>query len=262
MKKIILYGYGYVGKAVEELFKNHYQLIIKDPGLNMNPSDEDLAEPELAIICVPTPSNKDGSCDTSIVEEIVRNIPQKLILIKSTVEPGTTQALIDMTKKDIVFSPEYVSESTYNNPYFKSMQENPFVILGGSAKARSKIIEYLEIIYGPMVKFFQCNSTEAELIKYMANIYSALKITFVNEMYDLSKSLGIDWHTVREGWLLDDRVEPMSTMVFSSKRGFDGKCLPKDTLALIKLAQKQGLELELLSSINRQNKKYAEDRLK
>lgn len=260
--KIALYGYGYVGKAVEALLKDNYELIIKDSGCGLKPASKLLDEPELAVVCVPTPSKKDGKCDTSIVEEVVRAIPQKFILIKSTIEPGTTKRLIEETKKDIVFSPEYVSESTYNNPYYKSMRDNPFVVLGGTKAGKNKVIEYLQEVYGPMVTFFQCEPTEAELIKYMANVYSAMKITFVNEMYDLSQATGVDWNAVRQGWLLDERIEPMSTMVFPSKRGYAGKCLPKDTLALAKLAQQYGLNLNLLTSIHNQNLKYAGDRLK
>lgn len=261
MKKVAVYGYGYVGKAAYELLKDEYELIVKDPGLGMNPSEAELTEAELAVVCVPTPSLADGSCDTSIVAETVRTIPQQFVLIKSTVEPGTTNRLVQETGKHIVFSPEYVSESTYPNPYYKNMADTSFVVLGGPAAGRRKAIEYLQPVYGPMVQYFQCGAIEAELIKYMANVYSAMKVTFVNEMYDLSKRIGADWHLAREGWLLDKRIEPMSTMVFADKRGYSGKCLPKDTLALARFAQRLDLELGLLNSIHNHNLYYAHDRL-
>ena len=97
LKKLALYGHGYVGKAFEELANKHYELIIKDPALNKLPSQKELAEPEIAIVCVPTQPNSDGSCDVSIVLETVRNVPQRYVLIKSTIEPGTTEKLIKET---------------------------------------------------------------------------------------------------------------------------------------------------------------------
>lgn len=258
MKRLFaIYGYGYVGKEMEKLLNKHYEVVISDPAYKQSASLKQLAEAEAAVVCVPTPASEDGSVDTSIVEEVVRQLPQHYVLIASTVPPGTTERLALETGKEIVFSPEFISESTYKNPYYTSMTDTNFVILGGKKGARKYWRSIYQPIHGPTVTYFESESSEAEFTKYMANIYSALKITFVNEMYDVAKSLGVDWDIAREAWLLDQRVEPMSTMVFANKRGFSGKCLPKDLLGLISAAKDAGFSPKLLQTINRLNAGYA-----
>lgn len=261
MKKIGIIGMGYVGKAFYELIKDHYEVVSYDPKLNKEFPSEQLKECSIVAICVPTPSKENGDCDTSIVQEMTQRVPNEYLLIKSTVTPTTTERLARLTNKHIAFSPEYISESTYQNPYYSSMSDMPYVVVGGDKESRIRVINILEPIYGPMTQYYQCTSTEAELIKYMANAYSALKVTFVNEMYDIANVFGADWHTIREGWLLDRRVERMSTSVFAEKRGYSGKCLPKDTMALINAAKNHGVFTHLLQGMHTSNSAVAYDRL-
>lgn len=261
ISSIALYGYGYVGKAFAQFVWEHAKVTMYDPAYVKRKPEAELAACDAAVICLPTPPNADGTCDTSLVESVVREIPHKLVLIKSTVSPGTTERLARETGKYIVHSPEFISESTYANPYYPTMAETPFVILGGQPLGRTAWLEFFQNILGPTAQYFQCTGTEAELIKYTANTYSALKVTFVNEMYEIAHALGADWHTVRSGWLLDQRVEPMSTMVFPHKRGYNGKCLPKDTLALIKSSQKAGYRPRLLQAVHDANLRFAAERL-
>lgn len=254
MKRLFaIYGHGYVGKEMEQLIGSHYDVAIYDPLYAESASPERLAEAEAAIVCVPTPAKWDGSADTSIVEKVVREVPHSNILIASTVPPGVTEKLALETGKNIAFSPEFISESTYKNPYYTSMSDTNFVIVGGKKDARKYWRSVLQPIHGPTVTYYECESPEAEFIKYLANIYSALKITFVNEMYDVAKALKVDWDIAREGWLLDKRVEPMSTMVFSDKRGFGGKCLPKDLVAMVSAAKAAGAKPRLLETIHTLN---------
>ena len=74
---------------------------------------------------------------------------------------------------------------------------------------------------------------EAEFVKYFENMWGATKVIFANTLRDICEKAGANWHLVREGWIDDPRVEPMHTAVFKDKRGFSGKCFPKDTTALI-----------------------------
>lgn len=80
-------------------------------------------------------------------------------------------------------------------------------------------------------------------------MFIALKVTFVNELYEACKVLGVNYHDVREGWLLDTRVSRMFTAVFKDKRGFEGKCLPKDTRALISIIEENGYDPKLLKEV-------------
>jgi UDP-N-acetyl-D-mannosaminuronate dehydrogenase len=98
--KIGIVGNGYVGKAFYNFFKSHYEVFIYDPAYNLSNTKDDINKCDLAVVCVPTPENEDGSCNTTIVEESINWIQTPLILLKSTVEVGTTDRLIEKFKKD------------------------------------------------------------------------------------------------------------------------------------------------------------------
>ena len=105
MSKIAIIGYGYVGKAMKKFFENHYELVIYDPPAGYKTTKAEVNECDVTFVCVPTPKSEDGSCDISIVEESVRWVDTELIIIKSTVEVGTTKRLSKNFNKDLVFSP-------------------------------------------------------------------------------------------------------------------------------------------------------------
>lgn len=266
--KILIIGYGIVGKAMAELLTKRYDVDVYDPkmppGLTINLSGKHssfiphdaLAQVnyDLVVICVPTDMKENGECDISIVEESIQRTNGKLYLIKSTVTPGTTDKLIDQTKKNIVFSPEYVGESKYYNSYFpNSMVETPMLVLGGTKTDTSKIIDILLPILGPDKQYYQLSAIESEIVKYMENTFFATKITYCQEMYDLCEKVGADWNSVREAWLSDPRINPMHTAVFRNDRGFGGKCLPKDTNALAFYMKQRGLKPIILDAVLEKN---------
>lgn len=267
LELIGIVGNGRVGSAVIELFKKHYSILAYDPlyiaqapieNIRFTSSIGELSQCLFVIICVPTPQAPDGSCDSSLVDQTVKSIPNDFIIIKSTIEPATTDRLKKETGKRIVFSPEYIGESTYYNPYFNtSMMETPFVVLGGDKDDTSAVIDLLLPILGPMKTYFQTSALNAEMIKYVENTYFATKVTFVNEIYEICKKIGADWNEVREGWLLDPRIERMHTAVFPNKRGFGGKCYPKDLSTLIAASVKNGYEPKLLKQVERSNADFS-----
>jgi nucleotide sugar dehydrogenase len=192
-----------------------------------------------------------------MVEESVQKLRTSIILIKSTIEVGTTDKLKAKYKKRIVFSPEYVGESKYWQPYFNSnMKEVPMVILGGEQKDTSTIIDLLAPILGPTKFYYQTTAKTAEIVKYMENTFFALKVTFCNEMFSICEKSGVDYWDVREAWLLDPRINRMHTAVFKEDRGFGGKCYPKDVNALVKYAEKSGYEPHLLKEILKSNERF------
>jgi len=255
--KIGIVGYGYVGKSFYKFFKNHYDVITYDPSLADNSATKSqINECDLAVICVPTPEKEDGSCDTSIVEEAVKWIDSSIIIINSTVSPGTTDSLNKKYGKKIVFSPEYAGESSYWSPYafHNSIIETPFFIFGGDKDVCNQLVNLYLPICGPTKKCVICTSMEAELAKYVENTFYATKVTFFNEIYDICEKSGVTWNTVRELFLLDPRVNPMHTMVLKNNRGFGGKCYPKDLNAFIKYAETlDGVNPTLLKSVKKTN---------
>jgi len=236
--KIGIVGYGVVGKAIADYFKEFAEIFIFDPQYKKT-SKKDIDNCDLAFICVPTARKKDDSCDISLVEENISWIKTPLIIIKSTIEPGTTDRLIEKYKKRIVFSPEYTSESKYFNPLMRSIADHPFIILGGAEKDCLEIQEVLSEISGPLVTIFTCKTKEAELIKYFENTFFAMKVGFSNEMREICEKTKVNYHKVRNGWLLDPRINRMHTLSFRDSRGYSGKCFPKDIAALNKWCEKE-----------------------
>lgn len=256
-KTVAVIGYGYVGKAVTSFFKDHFNVLIYDiaqPAISAT-KDEINNKADLAVISVPTPMGKDGSADLTALEESVKWLKVPLILIKSTIPPTTTATLSKKYKKDIAFSPEYIGEGNYVVPFWKGypdpldMKKHEFVTIGGPKKVTSKILTFFKTVLGAEPRYVLTDSTTAELVKYMENSYLATKVTFCNEFFGIAESFGVDYNELREIWLLDGRIGRSHTVVFEDKRGFGGKCLPKDVNALVKAAMKAGYDPKLLKSV-------------
>lgn len=255
MKKVAIIGAkGYVGKAMVEFFQHHYKVIQidKDDSIDL------ASEAELAVVCVPTPMADNGSCDWSIVEDVVSKLDTPLIWIRSTVPPGTTTYLSKKYDKRIVFSPEYIGENKYWSPFpFHQREvECPFFILGGEKEDAVRIIDLIAVIAGPTKTYRTMKSIEAEVVKYMENIYFATKVTFANEMRKACEALGVDYWTVRDGWALDPRVDPMHTASFSEAPGFGGKCLPKDLNGFIQACEQAGYSPAFFWEVWKSNKRF------
>lgn len=280
MKTIGIIGHGYVGQAIDRFFEKNYNIVLYDPFKDwnvyktwsnedgkdcgpltkkINSTKDEINKCDLAIVCLPTPMNENTKeCDVSLVEEAIEWLETPLILIKSTIEPGTTDRLRNKTGKRIVFSPEFIGESKYWSPYKfdTDMKECPFVILGGNSGDTTDVLNIILKVTGPKKFYYQIKAKEAEMIKYMINTYFGLKVTFANEMKNICDAMGINYYVVREGWGLDPRVEKMHTVVFEDEKGFSGKCFPKDINALVKVSQKFGYEPELIKEILKSNNRF------
>ncbi len=280
--KIGIVGFGYVGRAFKNMVEKKYEVVAIDQEklyqfrtdgfskidpLKEVDYKEEINKCDLSVICVPTPmSSKDFvkagginiyRCDTSIVEEAVSWLTTPVILIKSNIEPGTVERLKKKYKKRIVMSPEYVGETRYHvSPrmdFQTEMVKCPFIIVGGDKKDCEYVFDLLIPILGPEKIYKSVESIEAEITKYMENFYFGWKIIFTNLFYDAVKKANASWYDVRDGWGLDPRVDTMHTAIFPEKRGFDGKCLPKDLNAFTYWMLKQGLEAKPFVEMLRYN---------
>jgi UDP-glucose 6-dehydrogenase len=256
-QKILIVGFGRVGRSARDMFARKFQTFVYDPYIdrekypNIDFVDNLSGSFTLAVICLPTPMDlgryvalhyKSGyifkiyGCNTALVEKAVSEINADYFLIKSTLAPGTTEKLIQKTGKKICQSPEYMGESTYHSTYdfHKEMILSPWIVLGGDSEAAERIFDLMQTIVGPQKHFYFVGSAKnAELIKTMENDYFADKIIFANEARTISEKSGGQWFQIREGWGLDPRVNLMHTGVFFEERGYGGKCLPKDTMARV-----------------------------
>lgn len=245
MKKTIkIYGYGWVGKAMHTLFPD---AVIHDPGLGYINEEKC----DVAFVCVPTPL-KDGKLDTSIVENVIKNSKEDLIIIRSTVMPGTCDKF---PYKDIVFQPEYLGE-TKNHP-MTNQYERPFIILGGTTGNCRRVIELYQNVFNANVKIRQMSSKEAEIVKLSENRAIAFKVAECQELYDACESAGVDYYTIREAVYGDDpRFNLWWTFIYPDKRGFNSKCIPKDVYGWRAWAESVGFNPELTDALLKFNDKY------
>lgn len=254
MTKVAIIGYGRVGRAVGEVFPD---ALIYDPVVEVASTQEINSSCELGIVCVPTPSNDDGSCDVSIVEESVAWLETPLILIKSTISPGTTDWLKEKYNKRVVFSPEFVGESKYYHGYpeMDSMVTQPYMVLGGTPEDTRAVLDIFLPVLGPTKTYFQIRAVEAEIVKYMENSFFAMKVVFANEFYDICKLYGADYDQVRNCWGADPRINISHTAVFKNNRAYAGKCYPKDVKAIIMAADGKAPLLERVDEANERRRK-------
>lgn len=245
--KVAIVGYGAVGSALHGLFPDAVvydepkHLYSSDPRFRTHDSDpretgrDAVNACDFAFICVPTPQCADGSCDTSIVEDVVGWIEAKTIVIRSTIAPGTTERLRYTTGKAIVFMPEYGPGETPDHP-FNSPRAASWIILGGDRKDTQKVAQLYQSLFNSELHIGQADATTAEMVKYMENAFLAVKVAFCNEVFGIAQTVGVDYNEARELWLLDPRIGRSHTWVHPDNRGFGGRCLPKDLMALLAVA--------------------------
>lgn len=246
--KVAIVGAGAVGLAMAKLFKDP---VLYDEPKRLGTRDE-VGRADVAFVSVPTPQAEDGSCDTSIVEEVVDWVKAPLIILRSTVSIGTTRRLAERTKKHIVFQPEYGPAETPDHP-FNDLRNVRWAILGGERAATKAAARVWQDVYSSDFVIRRTTWEAAELAKYMENAFLAMKVTFCNEFFEISERVGVDYDELRELWLLDPRIGNSHTWVLPEKRGFGGKCLPKDLEAIIRTAEQAGHDAQLLKQVERSN---------
>ena len=246
--KIGIVGQGYVGTAVKEVFSKHYDVETYDLDKDKCSVDylEDIVElSNIIFVCVPTPMKKDGSCDTSIVEAVVkdindmvvsRNVSGRIVAIKSTIPPGTTNRLNKECKNiSVIFNPEFLTEANFIDD-FKNQNR---IIIGGERPSTTKLRQVYSLVF-PNAKIVKTGSKTAEMVKYMTNTFLATKVSFANEMKMICDGLDIDYDKVVEYSTYDERLGKSHWAVPGpdGKLGFGGSCFPKDINALLDLANK------------------------
>lgn len=251
--KVGVIGGGVVGSATRQLCGD--DTVIYDPFKPEYAGNKDkVNQCDVVFIGVPTPTRDDGSCNTSIVEEAVAWCTAPLIIIRSTVSPGTTDRLIRKYDRNIVFQPEYLGETVRH--VFGDMAERDFVVLGGASATTSRAADVYKHYYNAYVRYYFCDAITAEVAKYMENAFYAVKVTFVNEFAEIARVHGVDFNQLREIWLADPRISRDHTFVYPDARGFSGKCLPKDCNAIVKSTREKGYEPKFMAATLKINDEF------
>ena len=250
-------GQGYVGTAIKLGFQDHYNVVTYDKfdlGKSTHSKISDLVEEAKVIfVCVPTPMRKDGTFYTGIVEEVIREINETandhIVVIKSTVPPGTTDRFNhEFSNVTVIFNPEFLTEENFLDD-FKNQNR---IILGGSRKGTNKLRQIYSKVF-PKAVIVKTGDKHAEMVKYFTNTFLATKVSFANEMYNICEQIGIDYDKVVEYAIYDERLGKSHWAVPGPDGdfGFGGHCFPKDLSAIINEFDTYGL-LESVEDVNNQ----------
>jgi nucleotide sugar dehydrogenase len=256
MKKIGIIGRGFVGSAVEFGFSaqtgcdTDVKVYDKNPTKSTHTLEETVNETDVVFISVPTPSNADGSIHLGILESALSDINNvyknnTIILIRSTVTPGTTKKLQEkFTNLRLVFNPEFLTERSAKFDFINQAR----FILGGKKEDTNIVAELYKWRFGDSVPCIETNFETAEMIKYMNNCFFATKVSFMNEMYDIASKCGVDWNIAVDGWVRDGRIGHTHLAVPGpdGKRGFGGSCFPKDVQAMITFGNSLNVNMKTL----------------
>jgi nucleotide sugar dehydrogenase len=256
-------GQGFVGNAVYQKFKSFFKVYTCDLKKELSNStyNELVNNCSVIFVCIPTPMNKDGSCNIDLVEEVLfkLNKDSKAIIVnKSTIPPGTTEEFNNQFKNlKIIFNPEFLTERNAIEDFNKQDR----IILGGPRPATTKLKQIYSIVF-PDAYVIKTGSRHAEMIKYFTNCFLANKVSFANEMHELCFALNLDYDKVVEYATLDKRLGNSHWAVPGPDGdfGFGGHCFPKDLSAIIKMTEDLGITNNVLKSIQKTNNKVRTNR--
>tara|TARA_R110000803_G_scaffold64319_1_gene125297 strand:+ start:447 stop:1283 length:837 start_codon:yes stop_codon:yes gene_type:complete len=266
--KIGILGQGFVGNAIYKKFSKYYDVLTYDLDESKSNSNKDkVLNQEIVFMCLPTPMNKDGSCNVDILENELNNLNillinqelPKIVVVKSTILPGTTARWNKSYKSlDIVFNPEFLTEANAIDDF----ENQTRIILGGSLKSTTILKQLYSSIFRKTSKIIKTDSTTAELVKYVTNAFLSTKVSFANEIYDLCGGIGLDYDKIIEYATYDERLGLSHWGVPGpdGDRGFGGHCFPKDLSALIKLTESVNTKNNVLVATQKTNNEVRSNR--
>ena len=260
--KIGIIGNGFVGSAIMHGFILHVDNIMiydKDPKRSTHSMKDLASDADVIFVCVPTPMFASGECDLSIVESVTKELSQyssinkEVIVIKSTVVPGTAEDLANKyPEMNFVFNPEFLTERKARLDFINTSR----IVLGSNNPLANNIVEKLYRMRFPYTPVIKTDFGTAQLIKYMCNCFFATKVSFMNEMYQICEAIDGDWNKALEGFITDGRIGNSHIDVpgHDGDYGFGGKCFPKDINAIIKKAESLGIEPKVMKAAWNKNK--------
>jgi UDPglucose 6-dehydrogenase len=257
--RVGIIGYGFVGQAIAQCHDIE-DLVIRDPKLEHSADYSEFNNCDVVFVCVPSPSRPDGSCDTTALEETVRDplflsINKQIPIICKTTAPPSVYDRLQKQYPNIVHCPEFLTAANAHRDYVGA----EYCVIGGDPYwcqlARTVIQEQISIAT------YNCIITDiktAAFYKYMMNCYLAAKVTFMNEFYQLAEAEGVRWDALKKLSKKDSRIgrSHMDVPGSDGKYGWGGACFPKDMAAIINEAKSLGVDFKLLEQIQDINKEH------
>ena len=239
--KVGIIGLGMVGTPLRRYFEER-QGYVRGTDLFCYDTDpkkdfsDDINKAEVIFISVPTPRSVDGSANISAVRSALETIrDKKIIVIKSTVPPGTTEQFQkQFSPHKLLFNPEFLTEKRAWEDFIKPDRQ----IVGFTAESLDAAHRVLMLL--PRAPFMspwgmntyrpiKITATEAEIIKYGGNVYFSRKINFANLLAHVAEAHGVDYENIRAGMSADFRIgDSHLDVTHGGYRGFGGYCFPKD----------------------------------
>ena len=253
-------GNGFVGSAIASGFGLHVPLRIYDinPKKSSNSLEEAL-ECDFVFVSVPTPMANvlGGEIDLSIVDSVFEQISSlnkredNIFILKSTVVPGTVERLIEKHPGlNIVFNPEFLTERSARLDFINASR----VVLGGQPNLTDKVESLFRLRF-PHKMIIKTDITTSQFIKYMANCFFAVKVSFMNEVKQAADKLGVNWQDAMAGFVSDGRIgnSHLDVPGHDGSLGFGGKCFPKDINAFMYLFEELGVDAKVMSAAWQKN---------
>lgn len=251
--KVGIVGLGFVGKAVFDSFDLADVVCVdSDPRKGYVGTYKDLMTCDAVFICVPSPMNTDGTCDTSILEDVLAKLTgfTGVIISKVTAPPEVYQRL-NSVYPNLVHSPEFLTAANAFRDYINATT----AVVGGNIKAYQTEASRFIKASQPLAEIVECGIGEAALTKYAINSFLATKVVFMNELYQLAGTLGLDYNMITAIMRSDKRIgnSHMTVPGQDGSLGFGGYCFPKDTAALSKFAESNHSSLAVLDAAIKKN---------
>ena len=268
MKNIGIIGNGFVGSAIASGFSLHANVKIYDVD-NRRAShtlNEVINESEFIFVSVPTPMNigLGGEIDLSILDSVLEQVEKinertdNIIIVKSTAVPGTTlQYIKKHPGLNIVFNPEFLTERTARLDFINTAR----IVIGAEKESLSQRVEELYRVRFPATQIIKTDTQSAEFIKYMCNCFFSVKVSFMNEMRQMSDHKSLNWNSIMTGFLSDGRIGNSHTDVpgHDGSLGYGGKCFPKDINAFVDYYVSEGIEPTVMTAAWQKNLEVREN---
>jgi UDPglucose 6-dehydrogenase len=254
---VCVFGFGFLGRAFTHGFYLHANIKIYDKYDNSYDSlDDAVNSSRMIFVGVPTPMSDDGSQDLSNMDDAVRSIvrvakSRKIIVLRSTIIPGTTRAYAEKyPEHDFSFMPEFLTERQAKLDFINSAR----FIFGGERHITNELEKFFRIRF-EHTPIYHTTWEAAEMVKYMCNCFFAVKVSFMNEIYDMCEFIGIPYGEMKKMFLADARIGNSHCDVpgHDNLRGYGGKCFPKDVRAFIKWAEKNNLTADMCVAADKVN---------
>ena len=256
MSKVGIVGLGFVGGAISESFAlNIVDVVAVDPAKGLSATPEELNSCDGIFVCVPSPQGDDGSCDTSILESVLSNLKSinyRGVIISKCTAPPLVYRRLQEQYPNLVHAPEFLTAANAVRDY----ANGTFCFIGGSVSAYVREAERLiRLSQSELETVVHCTIEEAALAKYTINSFMSTKVVFMNEMYKLATNLGCDYSKIAKMVTADKRIGSSHMQVPGPDGffGFGGACFPKDTSALLKIAQEAGVDMQVLDAAVKKN---------